>query len=133
MNRLGFFLLSFGATLASLGCIFDHQVVTALGLAPILLVTFLVVVFPRRIAYDAAASSRPKGQLERSLWFLYVLVAVLIIGLGFLHIGVNASDTLPAGLLIMLTGILLLCAIYAYNFVDEERVRDWRSIAWRRR
>lgn len=119
MNRLGFFLLTFGAALASLGCIFEHQVITALGLAPILLLSLLVVARPSVIAYDAAAATRPKSQLERSLGFLYLLVAVLIIGLGFLHIGVNAPDTLPAGVLIMLTGILLLVAIYAYHFLQE--------------
>ena len=58
--------------------------------------------------------------------------AMCIVGLGVLHVGVKQPDEPPAGLLIMAVGIVLLCTIYAYQFVDEERVRTWQSKVRRR-
>jgi hypothetical protein len=132
MNRLGFFLLTFGATLASLGWIYNHHVITLLGLIPIVALSGLAALFPSSIAYDVAEASRPKGAGERRLWILYALVAVLIVGLGVFHLSVQKPGEPPAGFFIMVAGAALLSSIYAYNMADEERVRALRSIPRRR-
>ena len=60
MNRLGFVLLTVGTTVASLGAIFHHQVITLIGLAPIVFLCALAALVPSSIAYDVSSASRPR-------------------------------------------------------------------------
>jgi len=133
MNWLGFALVTFGTAVAGMGWLYDHHVITGIGLALIATLSVLAALKPSWIAYDGVIPLTNEKTRVHAIEVL-VVIGLLLFGLGAFHVSLPHPESFwPRSTGIIAAGLWVIAATAFYVLWDHPRARAMRSAAGKRR
>lgn len=124
MNRVGFLLLGIGTTLAIMGWWYGDPAYTGIGLAPLLVLYGLAVVFPEQIDYKHKLHSARMTRAMDWIWRGTAIAGAVIGTLAFWH---STASPEFSGIVVGLGAWGLAASIVIYTVVNDVRVLAWRQ------